>query len=157
MVRFKNRWLLVEFISVSNDKDTPAASSFDAKHVYAALRQSVISNFGDTGWGAVGGSMAVKYVSPTTHLCILRVARDQHTLARGAVTFLTSINGTRVIPHVVHVSGTIKHAQLAAIKHDRCVVARFRAMDKTSEQYHAPDSYEAYLAQSTREIEALQE
>ena len=49
--------------------------------------------------------MTVKYFSPTTHLCILRVARDHHTLARGAVTLLTSINGARVLPHVVHVSG----------------------------------------------------
>lgn len=47
----------------------------------------------------------VKYFSPTTHLCIIRVARDQHTLAWGAVTLLTSINGTRIIPNVVHVSG----------------------------------------------------
>ncbi|KAG9313657.1 ribonuclease P/MRP protein subunit [Chiua virens] len=106
MVRFKNRWLLVEFISVSNDKDKSCTpSSFDAKHIYTALRQSVISNFGETGWGAVGGSMMVKYFSSTTHLCIIRVARDQHTLAWGAVTLLTSINGSRVIPHVVHVSG----------------------------------------------------
>ncbi|KAF8556494.1 hypothetical protein OG21DRAFT_1475971 [Imleria badia] len=150
MVRFKNRWLLVEFISISND--TSAPPSFDAKHVYAALRQSILSNFGDTGWGAT-----VKYFSPTTHLCIIRVARDQHTLAWGAVTLLTSINGARVIPHVVHVSGTIKHVQLAAIKHNRHVVARFRAIAKTPEQYHAQDSYEAYLGQSTREIEALQE
>jgi ribonuclease P/MRP protein subunit POP5 len=132
-------------------------SSFDAKHVYSALRQSLISNFGDTGWGAVGGSMSVKYFSPTTHLCILRVARDQHTLARGAVTLLTSINGARIIPHVVHVSGTIKHVQLAAIKHNRQVVARLRVMAKTPAQYQAQDSYEAYLGQSTREIEALQD
>ncbi|KAF8442099.1 hypothetical protein L210DRAFT_3535766 [Boletus edulis BED1] len=158
MVRFKNRWLLVEFITVSDDRPAVSApSSFDAKHVHAALRQSVLSNFGDTGWGAVGGSMTVKYFSPTTHLCIIRVARDQHHLAWGAVTLLTSINAMRVIPHVVHVSGTIKHVQLAAIKHNRHVVARFRAIAKTPEQYHAQDSYVAYLAQSTREIEALQE
>ncbi|KAN0092565.1 hypothetical protein V8E55_003349 [Tylopilus felleus] len=155
MVRFKNRWLLVELISISNDKPTP--SSFDAKHVYAALRQSVILNFGDMGWGAVGGSMTVKYFSPTTHLCIIRVARDQHNLAWGAVTLLTSINGTRIIPHVVQVSGTIRHVQLGAIKHNRQVVARFRATAKTPEQYHVQDSYEGYLARSTREIEALQE
>ncbi|KIJ14392.1 hypothetical protein PAXINDRAFT_116069 [Paxillus involutus ATCC 200175] len=100
---------------------------------------------------------AIKYFSPTTNLCIIRVARDQHTLAWGAVTLLSSINGSQVIPHVVHVSGTIKHVQLAAIKHNREVVARFRARAKTPALYHTQDSYVAYLAQSTREIEALQE
>ncbi|KIK82292.1 hypothetical protein PAXRUDRAFT_14803 [Paxillus rubicundulus Ve08.2h10] len=162
MVRFKNRWLLVEFISLSSDTPSHLPSprtppSFDAKQLYAALRQSVISNFGDTGWGAVGSSLTVKYFSPTTNLCIIRVARDQHTLAWGAVTLLSSINGSQVIPHVVHVSGTIKHVQLAAIKHDREVVARFRARAKTPALYHSQDSYVAYLAQSTREIESLQE
>ncbi|KAF9223242.1 hypothetical protein BS17DRAFT_781549 [Gyrodon lividus] len=162
MVRFKNRWLLVEFISISSNTPSPSPSlytppSFDAKQIYAALRQSVISNFGDTGWGAVGSSLTVKYFSPTTNFCIIRVARDQHTLAWGAVTLLSSINGSQVIPHVVHVSGTIKHVQLAAIKHNREIVARFRARAKTPALYHAQDSYESYLTQSTREIEALQE
>ncbi|KIJ62944.1 hypothetical protein HYDPIDRAFT_114072 [Hydnomerulius pinastri MD-312] len=158
MVRFKNRWLLVEFISLSTDIPSPhAPPSFDSKQIYAALRQSIISNFGDTGWGAVGMSLTVKYFSPTTNLCIIRVARDQHTLAWGAVTLMSSINGSRIIPHVVHVSGTIKHVQLAAIKHNREVVARFRARAKTPALYHAQDSYEPYLVQSTREIESLQE
>ncbi|KAF9230966.1 hypothetical protein BU15DRAFT_91013 [Melanogaster broomeanus] len=163
MVRFKNRWLLVEFISVSSSDRSSSLSShhtppsFDAKHIYTALRESILSNFGDTGWGAVGSSLTVKYFSPTTNLCIIRTARDQHTLAWGAVTLLSSINGSRVIPHVVHVSGTIKHVQLAAIKHNREVVARFRAKAKTPALYHTQDSFEGYLVQSTREIEALQD
>jgi len=34
------------------------------------------------------------------------VARDQHNIAWGALTLLTSIEGTRYLPNVVHVSGT---------------------------------------------------
>ena len=63
---------------------------------------------------------------------------------------LKSIEGVRVLPNVIHVSGeqttpfadvenfgpklpfvlppgTIKHAQLAAIEHNRVIVARYRA------------------------------
>ncbi|KAI6165820.1 hypothetical protein EDD17DRAFT_1774842 [Pisolithus thermaeus] len=155
MVRFKNRWFLVEFITVSTESSQQL--SLDNKQIYSALRQSVISNFGDTGWGAVGTSLTVKYFSPTTNICIIRVARDEHKLAWGAITLLTSVNGVRIIPHVVHVSGTIKHTQLAAIKHNREVISRFRARAKNPAAYHAQDSYEPYLAQSTREIEVLQE
>ncbi|KAI6108902.1 hypothetical protein EDD16DRAFT_1711705 [Pisolithus croceorrhizus] len=170
MVRFKNRWFLVEFITVSTESSQQP--SLDNKQIYSALRQSVVSNFGDTGWGAVGTSLtgmsshslksllsdcAVKYFSPTTNICIIRVARDEHKLAWGAITLLTSVNGVRIIPHVVHVSGTIKHTQLAAIKHNREVISRFRARAKNPAAYHAQDSYEPYLAQSTREIEVLQE
>lgn len=92
--------------------------------------------------------MLVKYCSPATNVCIIRVARDQHNIAWGALTLLTSIDGLRYIPNVVHVSGkyifyrrvlgctygvyigTIKHAQLAAIAHNREVVARYRALAK---------------------------
>ena len=42
------------------------------------------------------------------------------------------------------------------------ILASFRGLESKlqppyAEQYHAQDSYEAYLTQSTREIEALQE
>jgi ribonuclease P/MRP protein subunit POP5 len=100
-------------------------------------------------------SLTVKYFSPTTNLCIIRVARDHHRIAWGAVTLLTSIHDVRVIPRVIHVSGTIKHAQLSAIAHNREVIARFRTKLKNAALHH--DSYDDYLARSTREIEALQD
>ncbi|KAG6333031.1 hypothetical protein ID866_6055, partial [Astraeus odoratus] len=153
----QNRWFLVEFITVTSESSPGQPHSLDNKQIYNALRQSVISNFGDTGWGAVGTSLTVKYFSPTTNICIIRVARDQHKLAWGAITMLTSINGVRVIPCVVHLSGTVKHTQLAAIRHNREIIARFRAQAKTPASYHAQDSYEHYLVQSTQEIETLQE
>lgn len=132
----------------------------NSKQIYAALKQSVLVNFGDTGWGAVGSSLngttfahpdgntngtdAVKYFSPATNICIIRVARDPYRIAWGAVTYLSLIDGWKYIPNVVHISGqhtlsrpsaalssrspgTIKHAQLAAIKHNREVIARYRA------------------------------
>ena len=48
-------------------------------------------------------------------------------------------------------AGTIRHAQLAAIKHNREVVARYRALVQT------PGGFEAYLETSTTEIEALRD
>ncbi|TFK34567.1 hypothetical protein BDQ12DRAFT_726795 [Crucibulum laeve] len=157
MVRFKNRWLLVEFIPISqtNTPIKPGSSQLDGKIIWNALKQSVLSNFGDTGWGAVGLSLTVKYYSPMTNVCIIRVAREHHKIAWGALTMLTVIDGLRYIPNVVHLSGTIKHAQLAAIAHNREVVARYRTLAKTPAAYQ--DSYDTYLETSTQEIEALQD
>ncbi|CAA7267509.1 unnamed protein product [Cyclocybe aegerita] len=161
MVRFKNRWILVEFIPVVQGiaqlgkLPTGNGTKLDGKIIWSALKQSVLANFGDTGWGAVGLSLTVKYFSPTTNICIIRVARDQHNIAWGALTLITSIDGARFIPNVIHVSGTIKHAQLAAITHNREVIARYRALAKTPVGYH--DVYESFLDTSTREIEALQD
>ncbi|KAH9948600.1 hypothetical protein B0H21DRAFT_777817 [Amylocystis lapponica] len=155
MVRFKNRWILIEFLPCTLPPSPDAAAELSSKDVWGALKQSVIANFGDTGWGAVGASLNVKYFSPRTNVCILRVARDQHRIAWAAATLLSAIDGRRCVPHVVHVSGTIKQAQLAAIRHNREVVARYRARAKTPAAYQ--DSYEEFLQASTREIEALQD
>ncbi|KAJ6480815.1 hypothetical protein C8R47DRAFT_1186651 [Mycena vitilis] len=154
MVRFKNRWLLVELIPASNPNPNPPAR-LDGHKIWAALKQSILSNFGDVGWGSVGSSMTVKYYSPTTNICIIRVARDHHNIAWGALTLLTAIEGTRYVHNVIHLSGTIRHAQLAAISHNREVIARYRAQAKTPSAYQ--DSYDAYLQTSSMEIEALQD
>ncbi|KAF5381889.1 hypothetical protein D9757_007556 [Collybiopsis confluens] len=151
-----NRWLLVEFIPTPsfNNEQSPQ-TNFDAKQIYAALKQSIISHFGDVGWGAVGLSLTVKYYSPVTNICIIRVGRDQHKIAWGGLTLLESVQGVRCIPYVIHLSGTIKHAQLAAITHNRQVIARYRAKAKAPAAYR--DSYESYLESSTQEIEAMQD
>ncbi|GBE90101.1 Ribonuclease P/MRP protein subunit POP5 [Sparassis crispa] len=165
MVRFKNRWLLVEFIPCSRspaavvELDAPSvtsgASEMNSKQIWSALKQSIIIHFGDTGWGAVGASLSIKYFSPRTNVCIIRVGRDQHRIAWAGVTLLTAIDGQRYVPNVIHVSGTIRHAQLAAIRHNREVIARYRTRAKTPAAYQ--DSYEEYLQTSTQEIDALQD
>ncbi|THH03342.1 hypothetical protein EW146_g10460, partial [Bondarzewia mesenterica] len=140
MVRFKNRWILVEFLPIAGDEPV-RTTELTGKHIWTALRQSVITHFGDTGWGAVGAS--------------LNVARDPYRTAWGAVTLLSTIEGQTFVPNVVHVSGTIKHVQLAAIEHNRIIIARYRARAKTAAAYQ--DSYEEYLKKSTMEIETLQD
>ena len=80
------------------------------------------------------------------------------------------------VNHLASSAGTIKHAQLAAIKHDREVIARYRAQaaDKGGASgyiaYEATDqccefvgpnfrsdSYDHYLSQSEKEIEAIKD
>jgi len=51
------------------------------------------------------GRGSVKYFSPATNICIVRVARDPYRIAWGAITYLSSIDGQKYIPNVVHVSG----------------------------------------------------
>ena len=47
-----HRWLLVEFIAAVNP-----THPLDAKSIHNALKQSILANFGDSGWGAVGFSL----------------------------------------------------------------------------------------------------
>jgi ribonuclease P/MRP protein subunit POP5 len=122
---------LVEFLPLPYPNQQSTA--LNSKQIYAALKQSVIVNFGDTGWGAVGSSLngmtplcvggnadrtaAVKYFSPATNICIIRVARDPYRIAWGAVTYLSSIEGQKYIPNVVHVSGQPILSRIPAALH----------------------------------------
>jgi hypothetical protein len=72
----QNRWLLIEFIpaaspspSSSTSVSTPghghiqhitttSPDAISGKDVFNALKQSVLLNFGDVGWGEVGASLA---------------------------------------------------------------------------------------------------
>lgn len=61
---FKNRWLLVELIPCPStsttsalDVSAPEDNAIGSKHIWSALKQSVIANFGDTGWGAISSSL----------------------------------------------------------------------------------------------------
>ena len=48
---------------------------------------------------------AVKYFSPQTSVGIIRVSREHHKVAWAALTMLTSIDGVRYLPNLVHLSG----------------------------------------------------
>lgn len=56
----------------------------------------------------------VKYFSPTTNICIIRVARDHYRIAWGAVTLLKKLQGKVYLPNVVHVSGELYYGSIHA-------------------------------------------
>ncbi|KAF8270198.1 hypothetical protein EI94DRAFT_815557 [Lactarius quietus] len=164
MVRFKNRWLLVEFIPASTTTGPSAHMrtsdlAISGKNIFNALKQSVLANFGDTGWGEVGSSLAVKYFSPTTHLCIIRVARGEAARTTwAALVLLDRIHeGHKVVPHVIHVSGTLKHAQIAAIEWNREAIARVKAGAGIMQVPQRASGSVAPFQSSMQEIEELQD
>jgi Rpp14/Pop5 family len=66
----------------------------------------LLPSVGPQGWSEMRSTL-VKYYSPATNICIIRVARDPYRIAWGAVTLLSSIDGKKYIPNVVHVSGIV--------------------------------------------------
>lgn len=50
---------MVEFIPGPSDGASVQSSdaTLSGKHIWNALRDGVVANFGDTGWGAVGASL----------------------------------------------------------------------------------------------------
>ncbi|GAA6044348.1 hypothetical protein JCM8097_002779 [Rhodosporidiobolus ruineniae] len=130
MVRFKHRYLLVSLVfpahldpltpsSASSPAGPPALPVLSESAIIGLLRDSLSVNFGDVGAGEVGGTFSIKYLSPSTSTLILRVSREHYRTLWAALTLLRKIGGQEVVARVVHVSGTIRKTQHAAIAHDR--------------------------------------
>ncbi|KAK4046448.1 RNA-binding protein pop5 [Microbotryomycetes sp. JL201] len=164
MVRFKHRYLLVELLFpgvieyehdielarrgqqhdatlVSNDNPSVSAATppdgvgfLNESALMQTLRDSLAANFGDIGAGEVGGTFSIKYFSQQTHTAIIRVSRQHFRTLWAALTLLRALHGQPVIARVVHVGGTIRKTQHAAIALDRQKIlkhaARTRMTDK---------------------------
>ncbi|KPV73189.1 uncharacterized protein RHOBADRAFT_46297 [Rhodotorula graminis WP1] len=129
MVRFKHRYLLVSLIFPDSllppqpgDADPFAPPALSESSLISLLRDSLAVNFGDVGAGEVGGTFSIKYLSPSTSTMILRVSREHHRTLWAALTLLRKVGGVECVARVVHVSGTIRKTQHAAMAHDRAAI-----------------------------------
>mmetsp|Transcript_2310 Transcript_2310/g.6753 ORF Transcript_2310/g.6753 Transcript_2310/m.6753 type:complete len:142 (+) Transcript_2310:288-713(+) len=118
MVRFKNRYLLLEVLW----KDGKVDTGIDKQEMLTALRLSMRENFGFHGLGSVLTSLQVKYFNPTTNLLILRCDRDQTRKVWCSATLLTQIQHRTMMMRLVHQGGTLKSCQEAAIKYNEEVL-----------------------------------
>jgi ribonuclease P/MRP protein subunit POP5 len=154
MVRIKSRWLLIRIKYVDDDQhkaDVGGAERSDVPlqlQLLRAIRDSLQHSFGDVGAGAIGGSLAVRYYSPTTRNAIVRCSRQGLPYVWAAVTFCTSFAGRRVRMVVSHCGGTIRKVQQAAIRADRCEIERLCGLRKrlTNRSYLAFRSQDDLLS-----------
>ncbi|KAK6338040.1 hypothetical protein TWF696_001511 [Orbilia brochopaga] len=125
MVRVKQRYLLFTILYPAASSATslpqsmafcqPSPASLTRTTLAAAIRASILTNFGDWGIGQAG-SFAVKYFSPATSTGILRITRPHYRTLWAALTFLRDLAGHPVVIKVVRVSGTIRKAETEAVK-----------------------------------------
>ncbi|KAL6078490.1 Ribonuclease P/MRP protein subunit POP5 [Balamuthia mandrillaris] len=121
MVRFKNRYILVE---LRWREPATVDPSLDSGKILRALRNQISNDFGDWGLGAVSQSLQVKYFNHQTNMCIIRCPRDHYQMVWSALTLMTALNERPLILASLHVAGTIRSCQKAAIQHDRKEVAQ---------------------------------
>lgn len=137
MVRFKERYLLVNILhpegdaSASTAKKTgkpvsdiliynrPTTDHVTPQSLLRAIRAQVAMLFGDYGSGAVDRSLQVKYLSLATSTFILRISRTHYRLVWAALTTMNELpakNGKPCTFRVVRVSGTIRKIEEDAVR-----------------------------------------
>ena len=123
MVRFKNRYLLVEFRWHDGRVDATLADAV----VLGAIRQAVAHDFGDVGAGAAAAGLAVKYWSATTSLAVVRCGRDAHRRVWASMTMLRDVKGRAVVARVLHNASTLRSSRAATRSRVEAAFARLVA------------------------------
>ena len=121
MVRFKNRYFLVE-IKLQDDEIVDGLSMYS---VLQAVLDSIAEMYGEYGL-ILGAGVQVKYYSPYTGMAIIRSSREFHKSIWVALTFITKVKGRAASFRVVHLSGTIKMVESATIKYDRKQIEKLK-------------------------------
>lgn len=102
MVRFKNRYLLLEVHWADGmvDENLPHTALANA------LRDAISLTFGDFGSAAAGRSVDVKYWNSTTSLAIVRCTRSHYRMVWAGASFVTKIGQRHCAICARHVGGT---------------------------------------------------
>ena len=150
MVRFKNRYLLVEFRWHDGRVD---ATLTDAV-VLGAIRQAVAHDFGDVGAGAAAAGLAVKYWSATTSLAVVRCGRDAHRRVWASMTMLRDVKGRAVVARVLHNASTLRSSRAATRSRVEAAFAQVPAYQAKLEKIQADMRHLARRTASMRERSA---
>ncbi|ODV89159.1 hypothetical protein CANCADRAFT_134402 [Tortispora caseinolytica NRRL Y-17796] len=133
MVRIKCRYIAFELIDPAHiDEENYSVAIRTPEHRYtsqaiaSAIRESVHEHFGDYGAALVNSFFNLKYYSPTTGIGILRIGRDQLRIAQAALTYMNELDSRPTLINCFHVSGTIKHAQMAVHRRSSELVRKCR-------------------------------
>ncbi|KAI9224466.1 hypothetical protein BC828DRAFT_373433 [Blastocladiella britannica] len=116
MVRYKYRYLV---FTLNYAGDNVVDPSVDQGEMERVLRAAVELNFGPHGLGLVQSNFTVRYFSGFTGIGVARVGRDFYRTLWAALSMLTTLKSKKCRIVVLHCSGTMRKAQLAALKHDR--------------------------------------
>ncbi|KAK3246965.1 hypothetical protein CYMTET_43521 [Cymbomonas tetramitiformis] len=143
MVRFKNRYLLLEVVW----KDGKSDSTVGEDQLLSAFRESLGLNFGDVGRGVAAQSLQVKYFNPLTNLCIIRCSRDSYRQVWCAITLISEIRKRTVMLRMIHLGGSVRTCQTSALKYNLSVIKDFEP--------YLGEQYTQEVAAIKRRIQAL--
>jgi ribonuclease P/MRP protein subunit POP5 len=117
-MRFKYRYLLCRISIAADASAAPLQTGF----LYKLIKDSVHANFGEYGLGLCLQGLQVKYYNSSTNLLIVRAPRADYRLVAASLTFLTNIKGREIQFNFLHVGGSIRSCQKAAIRFNREVL-----------------------------------
>lgn len=161
MVRFKNRYFLVQVLPINVGNDSGDELLFASPSAIANLVKSAVEdNFGIATAARINPSLSIKYSSSDTHIIIVRCARDSAKAVWSSLTFIGEFPGRsdynpRAIWQVMALSGTIRSCQIKAIKLHKRLIAGVFEHSELSQDARAKVNETLQVAEQTiRNLEA---
>ncbi|KAL2518315.1 putative ribonuclease P/MRP protein subunit POP5 [Abeliophyllum distichum] len=129
MVGFKNRYMVMEvFLDPSKDLGVDEPVIITQFNLSKAIKDSILTNFGECGLASSLNSFQVKYVNPITKVCIIRASRDEYQKVWAAITMVRSIANCPVVFNLLDLSGSIKACKNAALKCDELKFEQYKLL-----------------------------
>ncbi|CAA0824734.1 Probable ribonuclease P/MRP protein subunit POP5 [Striga hermonthica] len=103
-----------------------------------AVKDSILTNFGECGLASCMNSFQVKYVNPITKVCIFRTSREDYQKVWAAITMVKSIGTCPVVFNLLDLSGSIRACRNAALKCDESKFEQYKILagDRISSGTH---------------------
>ncbi|PVV02550.1 hypothetical protein BB560_002993, partial [Smittium megazygosporum] len=129
MVRFKNRYVCFQLELESEfeyrnqiKKVSNSGAPKQQKNISANSQEidSLVKTFVNENFGDYGSSVLLERLAG-----IARVPRDNSTFLCSMLVLINKFKNQRCRISIVHVSGTIKKCQQAAIKYDRSLILQY--------------------------------
>ena len=175
MVRFKNRYMLVELVAMQSTPEMPPNQhnfrsgiplpDTSSSSIALFIRNAVERNFGVFGSSVNTLALSVKYCNNVTKIAIVRCAREHLSMVRTSMVLSTEWpsrsdsrtqrtvdTGVKCIWRIRHVAGTIRSCQQAAIN-----LSRFKLHEACNGEVD-PESKKKLLSivqETERQIKAL--
>ncbi|XP_029174258.1 ribonuclease P/MRP protein subunit POP5 [Nylanderia fulva] len=109
MVRFKNRYIVLEVIPHSKDDQQLMLKSTALSY---AVQQKVQQLYGDFGVAAIKEGFDAKYCNTYTKIALLRIKHGPHKFVLHAVPLINDIGGRFVKTNILYTGATMKHCFL---------------------------------------------
>jgi len=131
----------------------PSFQSWSLQH---ALKEAMLSHFGEYGYGRVSNSLQVRYLNALTSTAILRIARDDSRCMAAILAFLTKIRDKSLLIRTIHVGGTIRSCQKECIKLQRARLQQLRkAVEMTVEDKVNTTGFDSVEQQQSKQLASV--
>ena len=126
-MRYKQRFFVCQLDFEAGADGAAASSATTTSDIFNALRVSVSEAFGDAGLGRMTLSLAVKYYSPVTRLCVIRGPLSCAAELHASIALVKACRRAPAALRTLQVCGSVRVLRESLRLHHAAVASALRS------------------------------